>query len=495
MNARVYSQFSALVALPITLTLLWPTGCRRTTPTPSSAVLATRDEGPSQGSLQPGSTSRPTVAITPVVPTTPTDSFAPIDAPVGVNLVASLALSPTVSSSMPGAATAAGHLTDNDPETAWNSQTGDLVNAWFELTVPHGAAVQSFAMTAGFTHHNRGGDLFTQNHRLVKVRVQYNSATVGEYVLDPNNRGMQSFALNRGAGVYRVTAVEVLAGSRASWRELCVSEFALYGTVPAGTRVVEVARPAYTGPPLASEIPHAAPQALTPGPSIRSIASYCREVLANNFDRDFCRDDANVFDHPCYCGDPMRAGSEGEDPGSPVRFRRPVGPFLAAMLRERALAAARPVSCDLFLRTPAGLFPFTDIAVCGGALVSTPGNPEDLDRPAIEVLRMAATQGDAGAAELRLQWRAVTIHPRSFETTCEADWEIRCVVDALSVPACIKTQLTEHQCYPRVRTSPEQPITTTADAGLSDVTDSATVLPTDSAQAVIPAESAADSSL
>ena len=130
-------------------------------------------------------------------------------------------------------------LVDGDLETAWNSRTGELAGAWLEVRLPENATVTSIALTAGFTKRSAQSDLFTGNHRITSVRVLRAGVPVGVYPIDPESRALQTLPVTGRGGVYRLEIAQVLAGTRATWREVCISELRIMGTAPGaqgGTR-------------------------------------------------------------------------------------------------------------------------------------------------------------------------------------------------------------------------------------------------------------------
>jgi hypothetical protein len=88
------------------------------------------------------------------------------------------------------------HLVDGKKETAWNGKTGDL--AGFVLfRVPKSARVLRVELTAGFDKIAKdGGDLFTMNHRITKVRLSREGTVIKEADLDPNKRDLQAIDLD-----------------------------------------------------------------------------------------------------------------------------------------------------------------------------------------------------------------------------------------------------------------------------------------------------------
>jgi hypothetical protein len=123
-------------------------------------------------------------------------------------------------------------LVDGELDSAWNSQSGDLVGAWIDVRLPAEASVTSIAMTAGFTKNADGNDLFVKNQRISKVRVLREGQEVGTFDLDIENRGLQTLPVTGGGGVYRIEIAAVVAGSQASWTEACVSELRVFGQAP-----------------------------------------------------------------------------------------------------------------------------------------------------------------------------------------------------------------------------------------------------------------------
>ncbi|MCB9621916.1 MAG: hypothetical protein H6723_01105 [Sandaracinus sp.] len=62
-------------------------------------------------------------------------------------------------------------LVDGNPESAWNSATGDLTGAWIEVRLPADAEVTGIGLIPGFARISNGSDLFTGNHRVAEIRV------------------------------------------------------------------------------------------------------------------------------------------------------------------------------------------------------------------------------------------------------------------------------------------------------------------------------------
>lgn len=418
----------------------------------------------------------PSLAPPPVAPPADTGVAAgpitPIAAPIGEELVRRLRLSVRVSSSA-GASTSADKMTDGDLATAWNSRSGDLVGAWFEVTVPDGVTVSSFAMTAGFTRMNGRNDLFVMNHRVERVRVDKDGEELGEFALDPEARTLQTFPLRYGAGTYRFTITAARAGTRASWRELCVSEFTLYGTAPEGmvipsdpdagerddssdagasdtdTSVSDAgaSNASNDGSVAAPEAPPAlqpsAPETLTAEAAVEDVAAFCTAMQRRNFRRAACNTaSAELGRAACFCG-------QMPGPNAPPTFtttnrqaslQRPASPFLGAYFMARAPNPNDAVQCDLLVRTPAGLFPFVGIAECG------PGASTGGERPSLHVRRMRAIGETPGPAELTIEWSEAHDRRTSRRWTCTGSWTARCTVDSGNVPTCTKVLSAAETC-------------------------------------------------
>lgn len=150
-----------------------------------------------------------------------------------VNLLISTPTTVAVSSTVANAAILPEHVVDGKLSTAWNSQTGELAGAWIAVRVPADARVKSVKLTAGFVHkHKKLGDLFTLNPRIKKVRISQAGKTLVEKALDIDNRGLQEIAVDIAGGDFEVRVLEVVPGKRKNWREACVSELEVWGSVP-----------------------------------------------------------------------------------------------------------------------------------------------------------------------------------------------------------------------------------------------------------------------
>ena len=168
-----------------------------------------------------------------------------------VDLLRAVRTDLAVSSAYRDRITQAAALVDGDLETAWNSRTGDLAGAWIEVRVPASAQVTSIVLTAGFTKRSGQSDLFTGNHRVTSVRVSRDGQAAGVFPVDPESRELQSLPVTGPGGTYRIEIAAVRPGTRASWREVCISELRVMGTMQgarAGQRYPRLAMRALPAP-------------------------------------------------------------------------------------------------------------------------------------------------------------------------------------------------------------------------------------------------------
>ena len=147
-----------------------------------------------------------------------------------VNLLTNAPATIAVSSTVANAAIVPDHIADGKLSTAWNSKTGELVGAWVAVRVPADAKVKAIKLTAGFAHKDKTGDLFTMNPRIKKVRISQ-GRKASEHVLDIENRGLQTINVDLAGGDLEVKILEIVPGSKANWKEACISELEVWGSV------------------------------------------------------------------------------------------------------------------------------------------------------------------------------------------------------------------------------------------------------------------------
>lgn len=178
----------------------------------------------------------------------------PAPEPPAVDLLQAVPTVVAVSSSVKGTSDKPEFLVDGDVETAWNSRSGDL-HGWVAIRLPRTVQVTAIKLTAGYPKVKPKGDLFVMNQRVRKVRVLRDNQPVGEYTLDPEQRGLQTLPVRVAGGDLRIEVLETLPGTKPSWRELCISELQVLGTVasvavspPAGTAAAPVVAAAASAP-------------------------------------------------------------------------------------------------------------------------------------------------------------------------------------------------------------------------------------------------------
>src|SRR5215475_8838625 len=104
-------------------------------------------------------------------------------------------------------------------------------------------------MTAGHTGRGpHGEDYFTMNPRITQVSVLRGGNAAGTFKLDPNKRELQNLDVH-GEGTLRIRVDRVVLGSKKTWRETCVSELEVWGTLPPGVQAQQLKRFVEVEPP------------------------------------------------------------------------------------------------------------------------------------------------------------------------------------------------------------------------------------------------------
>jgi hypothetical protein len=142
----------------------------------------------------------------------------------------------TVSSAVDNANDRPDRLVDGDLATAWSSRTGEMERTWIEVRLPDDVRVSHLELTAGYTRQTERQDLFTGNVRIRRVRVSRAGQSLGEFDLDPEQRGLQRVNAAGAGGVWRIETLGLVPGTRATWREVTVSELRVMGTPGAARR-------------------------------------------------------------------------------------------------------------------------------------------------------------------------------------------------------------------------------------------------------------------
>jgi hypothetical protein len=135
------------------------------------------------------------------------------------------------------------HIVDHREDTAWNGKTGDLAGAWMAFRVPDDAHVDYVMVSAGFDKTSAKEDLFTGNYRISKVRILRDGVQLREATLDTDERRPQRLDIGTAGGDFKLEVTGTVPGSHAGWKEITVSELAVFGTPGKNLR----AKP---GPPL-----------------------------------------------------------------------------------------------------------------------------------------------------------------------------------------------------------------------------------------------------
>jgi hypothetical protein len=287
------------------------------------------------------------------------------------------------------------------------------------VNVPVKAHVTQLRMTAGYTKRGPRGDYFTMNPRVRRVRVERDGARVGEWELAPSRRDLQVLPVQGPGGRYRITIVDVVPGSRSSWRETCVSELEVMGTTQGlrsertapAVRVADVSNLDLDQRELEVDEPVASPEA------------WCAQRIASK------KECAGGLES-CWCG----AGRHDEDGlRGLTSLTARVDPILDARLVGHHLPANGP-RCDLLIRTKAGWFGVAEVETCG---VQGAGSVHEITVDTFEVTR-------GRPRVLRLEWKART-HEEG-ESDCAIRRRLECTTNARLFPTCIVRDLDLERC-------------------------------------------------
>jgi len=171
-----------------------------------------------------------------------------------------------VSSQVKNSAIAPKHLLDRDFNTAWNSRTGELEGTWIDISVEQGA-IHELRFTVGHTGVGpEGEDYFEMNPRIRTVSLLHAGGVVKMAALDTSVRTLQRIELPAPAADIRLRIDDVEMGSKAKWREVCISELEAWGTAPADALTPRE-------PPIAVGD--------SDEPVIEDIAKYCAQNTGN----------------------------------------------------------------------------------------------------------------------------------------------------------------------------------------------------------------------
>ena len=234
------------------------------------------------------------------------------------------------------------HLIDRDPDTAWNSRTGDLAG-FILFRIPKDAHVDRIRITAGFDHVGKDGrDLFTANHRIKRVRIARDGLTLKEVALDVKRRDLQSIAIDSPGGDYQISVLETVAGSNTAWRELVVSELEVLGD-PGVARLAKAHTPRVRVGALDDR--PVTPDAHANEPD--TIDAYCKWFVQTNESAVHA-----AFTDPAYpCND---ANAHATCDASEAQALRTTGAFVA--LETLSTADAKDETRDLIVVGKKGQF-------------------------------------------------------------------------------------------------------------------------------------------
>lgn len=175
------------------------------------------------------------VALMVVVASLAAGRAARAEEPPLVNLLTSAPSTIAVSSTVDNATIRPEHIADGKLDTAWNSATGQIIGAWVEVRVPAGARIKQIKLTPGFAAVDRRlGDLFTKNARIRALRLSHAGRPIKDVILDPTRRTLQTIDVDLPGGDLRLEVLAAEPGSKKAWREACISELEVWGTLPGG---------------------------------------------------------------------------------------------------------------------------------------------------------------------------------------------------------------------------------------------------------------------
>ena len=376
------------------------------------------------------SSTSPSTSPSPSPSPSPSTSTSAPTSPALVSLLSFTDSRVVVSSTVDNPRDFPEHLIDNDPGTAWNGKTGDLVGGFILFRVPKEARVDRVRITCGFDRVAKDGtDLFTANHRVKKLRVTRDGVLVREVTLDTERRDLQSIPVDAPGGDYKLEVMETLAGTKPEWKELVVSELLVLGE-PGAARLPHAHAPRVRVGSLDASI-WKLPAAVSGTGPRASIDAYCKWFAATN--------DAAVraqFKAPDFpCQDPNARAACNEAHAAPLM---PPGPLkeLVWLDAEGATTGLH----DLAIVQQDGSF-----TVIGGTRRER-CQLGDADMPDITLISARHEQADGGVAIARVVLEYVTRSPmysdpdtREPRIWIRADAhreEIVCRAAANGAPAC-----------------------------------------------------------
>lgn len=323
-------------------------------------------------------------------PWAPPAATAPPDAapaaPPPVELLHAVPSTVAVSSTVDNAAILPEHLVDRDLATAWNSRTGDTTGAWIAFRVPREVHVDQIRMSAGFTHRGPDGDLFTMNQRIRQVRVSRAGTVILEKRLDPGSRNLQELPIDAAGGDFRIEVTELVPGTEPRWREVCVSELEVWGTLPASMTPRPQQPTVRVGSlDAAPPAPPADPEVLSPLPAgpFRSSDDFCERWSAPRERAEDARQkrcSADPQGDGCdflgcgpwvHCEATDLPADPSDAPGKLMTSSGPppasLGPFRAAEVVTITESTCSSPTCYLAITDARGTWLVHEINACGSA--------------------------------------------------------------------------------------------------------------------------------
>ncbi len=378
------------------LLFLVVTGCSPRAPVVASAPADVRVPTPSAG---------PPLATVP--------KATPPEAPkTPVNLLDVVPAKVSVSSAVRNPRDFPEHLVDGRLDTAWNGKTNDLAGGWIAFRVPADTHVTRVELTAGYDKVKGALDLFAANHRIAKVRVSRNGVSLGEHTLDTSVRGFQSISIDAAGGDYEIKVLATVAGTKAPWRELVVSELRVVGIPGKERRAAgEPLRVSIGGldeEPESYALSDTSSGIVGPAATIPELcALYLAKVAAAKADIEETAKSHGLTLEPATCV---------ELPNAP--------PFAANATYKKVLAVRMSdgirTTSNLVLGTVRGLFVLPITWAVDDQL--DPGCPSIVRVSAISAVRtenghfLAVTEGDRGTYDLAGKFMTIGVTGASFCT-------------------------------------------------------------------------------
>jgi len=218
-----------------------------------------------------------------------------------------------------------------------------------------GATIDEVRLTVGHTGKGPNGeDYFTMNPRITKVTLLDGAETpLGTFPLDPEKRELQSIILpSPTTSRIKIKVEDVVMGTKANWKEVCVSELEVIGKPPPDVEAAQRKPVVYVYQPPAPPEPlfkHGKPAFWA------EVCDKLTKPLQKEYDRrnrhssgEFASEDAPPS---CFTDPEVTIGG---------------GPWKSVFRwKEMDNGAHGPGTCQLFVTTADGDFPIGDTRSCG----------------------------------------------------------------------------------------------------------------------------------